>query len=241
MSKRARPPVDERAAPADAKARALLQVWLSPAFPVGAFAYSHGLEKAVELGWVRGRETLEHWLADLLALGTLPNDLVLLAASWRAGRTSNLTELRDIADLGAALQPSAERHLEATQQGRSFVDQIDAAWPVGSLRASEAFAGTTPTLSVAVGYAAAAHAIPLADTLAAYAVAWVGNLTSAAIRLSIVGQTDAQRVTAALFPRLLAAAHRAESATLAELGAATFRADIASMLHETQHVRLFRS
>ena len=108
---------------------AQLLVWLSPAFPVGAFAYSHGLEKAVEKGLIKDRPTLGAWLEDLIDHGSLRNDLILLAAAWRAATRQNAAELSEIAELAAAFQPSAERRLETITQGGSFLLQIDAAWP----------------------------------------------------------------------------------------------------------------
>lgn len=110
------------------RGRALLQVWLSPSFPVGAFAYSHGLEKAVELGWIKDRGTLEAWLHDVMIHGSLRNDLIVLAEAHRLAARADRDGLRRLADLASALQPSAERHLEATQQGQSFLLQIDASW-----------------------------------------------------------------------------------------------------------------
>jgi urease accessory protein len=240
MSQRTRKPSDSDASAAR-RHRALLQVWLSPSFPVGAFAYSHGLERAVEAGWITGRTSLESWLADLVAHGSLPNDLIFIACAWRAVRAGDPGSLRAIAALSCALQPSAERHLEATQQGGSFIHQIDASWPAPSQRVADAFAGEAPTLPVALGFAAGAHDVPLGETLAAYAIAFVSNLTSAAIRLSVVGQTGAQGIIAALMPRLLDAAARAETRSLDDLGSAAWRNDIASMQHETQATRLFRS
>jgi urease accessory protein len=224
-----------------ATTRALLQVWLSPSFPVGAFAYSHGLEKAVENRWINNRETLQAWLSDLITLGSLHNDLILLAASWRATKATPTHFLAGLADLAAALQPSAERHLEATQQGASFIAQIETTWPAGTRTWADAAQSRTPTYAIAVGFAAAVHDIPLAGTLEAYAIAFIGNLTSAAIRLSVIGQTDAQRITASLIQQLLTAAANAERSTLDNLGGATWRADLASLQHETQHTRLFRS
>jgi urease accessory protein len=220
--------------------RALLQIWLSPAFPVGGFAYSHGLEKAVELGWIADRATLEAWLADLVDAGSLHNDLVLLAATWRATRAANVAELDDVASLAMALQPSSER-LEASQQGRSFMQQMEAAWPVATA-ASIALPRELPmAYAIAVGHAAALHGIALDATLSAFAIAFTGTLTSAAIRLGVLGQTDGQRVLAKLLPRLQDAATGAAQSTLADLGGAAWRSDIASMLHETQTTRLFRS
>ncbi|MGE8940281.1 urease accessory protein UreF [Leptospira interrogans] len=224
-----------------AQSQALLQVWFSPAFPVGAFAYSHGLEAAVDHGWIKNRNTLEFWLAELVAHGALQNDLILLAAAWRSADASDATQVRDIAELGTALQPSAERHLEATQQGRSFVDAVAAAWPPEVPSLLRDLGQHDITYPVSVGTAAALHEIPLPDVLRAYAVGFLSNLTSAAIRLSIVGQTDAQLILAALMPDLIASAERAETASLDDIGSATLRSDLASMLHETQYSRLFRS
>jgi len=220
---------------------AQLLVWLSPAFPVGAFAYSHGLEKAVEKGLITDRETLGAWLEDLIALGSLHNDLILLAATWRAASRQSAAELAEVAELAAALQPSAERRLETITQGGSFLLQIDAAWPcagIGLLRAAHAGDVAYP---VAVGVAAAGHMLPLAPTLLGFGMAFAGNLLSASIRLSVIGQTDGQRLTAALLPHLQEAATRAAVSTLDDIGSATFAADLASMQHETQYTRLFRS
>jgi urease accessory protein len=219
--------------------RAILQVWLSPSFPVGAYAYSHGLEQAVEFGWIRDRDSLEAWLDDLCTCGSLRNDLILLAAAYSA---LDNTALGAIAELSAALQPTAERLLEATQQGASFLQQHDASWPSprGAALAVR-FDTTKPTLAVALGAAAYAHELQVDDTLAAYAIAFVSGLVSAAIRLGVVGQTDGQRIMAALLPVLAAEAAAARTKTLDDLGSAAFRSDVASMLHETQHTRLFRS
>lgn len=225
-----------------ARSQALLQIWLSPAFPVGAFAYSHGLEAAADRAWVADRTSLEPWLADLVSAGALRNDLILLAAAWRAASSFDHARLQEIADLGAALQPSAERFLEATQQGRSFLQQIAAAWPVPDLDALMARRECEDIIhSVAVGMAASLHRIPLADTLRAYAIAFAGNMTSAAIRLSIIGPTESQQIMAALMPLLLAQATAAEAASLDDLGSAAMLSDLASLLHETQNTRLFRS
>ena len=222
--------------------RALLHLWLSPAFPVGAFAYSHGLEQAAERGWVRDRSTLAAWLDDIVTHGALGNDLVLLAAAWRVTIDGNAAALRDVAELSVALQPSAERHLETTQQGRSFVAAMASAWPNPAVAALEELVGEIDVgYPVAVGSATAGHGVGLSDTLTAYALAFVSNLASAAIRLSVVGQIDGQRVMAGLMPALECAVQRAAASSLDDLGSATVRSDISSLAHETQYSRLFRS
>ena len=104
-------------------------VWLSPAFPVGGFAYSHGLERLVEGGSVKNAHELSCWIADLATMGSLRNDVILLAAAWQAGRRSDWPALTAVANLGAALQPSAERQLESLNQGAAFSATIARSWP----------------------------------------------------------------------------------------------------------------
>ncbi len=220
---------------------ALLQIWLSPAFPVGAFAYSHGLEWAVHRGWIRDRATLEAWLGDLLTLGSLRNDLVLLAGAWERTRARAFDQLASINELALAFQPSAERLLETRQQGTSFLQTIAAAWPFDGLAELIRILGSDTAYPVAVGIAAAGHAVGHKEVLVSYATAFLTNLVSAAIRLSVIGQTDGQRVIASLWPAIQQAADTALTASTDDLGGAAFRSDIASLAHETQYTRLFRS
>jgi urease accessory protein len=218
-----------------------LPAWLSPAFPVGAFAYSHGLEWAVETGDIRDRDTCGAWIYDLLQHGAGRNDAILLAVAYRAVQAGDDDALRGAAELAAALQPTGERRLEATAQGNAFIATIMAAWPnAGADRLKRVWDGDV-AYPVAVGACAAGAEIPLAATLEAFLLAFVGNLTSAAIRLSALGQTDGQRILAALLPDVLRSAATAADATLDDLGGAVLRADIGSFLHETQYTRLFRS
>lgn len=216
-----------------------LFLWLSPAFPVGGFAFSHGLEKLVEDGSVSDRASLAAWLTDLALSGSLRNDLLLLAEAWRAVGAQDTPRLHTVAALAAALQPGAERQLETLTQGRGFGAACTAAWDVPSV----ALLAQNNRLAypVAVGAAAADLKIPVEPTLDAYALGFCSNLMSAAIRLSVIGQFDGQRVLAELLPVVQAAALDAASGSLDDLGGACFASDLASLAHETQHVRLFRS
>ena len=219
-----------------------LFLWLSPAFPVGAYAYSQGLERAAEAGLVKGHEDLAGWIGDLFVAGAARTDLILLSNVRRTGSDSaSMLRLTEINALALALQPSSERYLEATQQGGSFYDTVSASWPHTHMaQCRDAIPGPI-AYPVAVGVAAAAHAIPLAATLSVFGLAAASNLTSAAIRLSIIGQTGAQRVLASLAPVIDKAATSAESSTLDDIATSTFSADLASLEHETQYTRLFRS
>ncbi len=218
-----------------------LLVWLSPAFPVGAFAYSHGLEWAVEQVDLLDAASVQAWIDDLLSLGSGRNDAILLAEAYRAAADGDRPRLAAVAELGVALQPSRERHLEATAQGNAFLTAARASWPAEALDfLAEAHDGDV-VYPVAIGVAAAGHGVALRPTLEAFLLAFVAALVSAAVRLGPIGQTDGQRVTAALLPRIRETAAYAETSTLDDLGGAAFRSDIASLRHETQYTRLFRS
>jgi urease accessory protein len=227
----------------ESRSRALLQTWFSPSFPVGGFAYSQGLESAAEAGLVSGETALLGWISDLFRFGSISNDLILAACAWRAVIARNWPELSAVADFAIALQPSAERHLEAVTQGRSFLDAICAAWPCPALiEALDHRGDQTPfAYSAAAGLVSAAHGLPLAPTLEALALAFASNQVSAGIRLGAIGQTAGQRIIAALLPVISEGALRATIATLDDIASASFSADLFTLEHETQYTRLFRT
>lgn len=218
-----------------------LTSWLSPAYPVGAFSYSSGIEWAVENGDVTNAETLGAWLAALLEHGSGFCDGVLFAHAHRAIASLDDKALKNIAELGAALAPSRERHLETTTQGRAFVEITCKAWPCTALDRFVGLWTGAIAYPVAVGVACAGHDIPLAPSLHLFLQAVTANWVSAGARLIPLGQTDSQRVMGVLEPVIAATAQRTLSASLDDISSATFRADISSLRHETQYTRLFRS
>jgi urease accessory protein len=239
----AMPPVSERDGMDETEAAALyrLMTWLSPAFPVGAFSYSSGIEWAVEAGDILDAASLRDWLASMLAEGSGFCDGVFLAHAHRAASSADVRALREMAELAAALVPSRERHLETSAQGRAFIDIARAAWDCDGLAPMIAACEGPIVYPVAVGVVSSAHGIPLPPTMHAFLHALVSNWISAGARLVPLGQTDSQRVLVLLEPVVAATAKRALAAALDDLGSATFRADLASLRHETQYTRLFRS
>jgi urease accessory protein len=208
-----------------------LLAWLSPAFPTGGFAYSHGLEWAVEAGDVRDADSLLDWLTDVLAHGSGRTDTILLRHAHRAATDS--VALSDIVALATACAPARERRDEASNQGRAFLLAV-APWTSTALPDGA-------TYSVAVGAAAGERNIPEDETAVAYLQAFATNLISAAVRLVPLGQTAGLRVLAALEPVILATADETKDAALDDVGGCAFRSDLAAMRHETQYTRLFRS
>ena len=218
-----------------------LMTWLSPSFPVGAFSYSSGIEWAVEAGDITNAASLRDWLAAMLTDGSGFCDAVFLAQAHRAATARVDSELREIAELAAAFVPSRERQLETTTQGRAFIEIARSAWACAGLDGMVAACDGAIVYPIAVGIVSAAHAVPLAPAMHAFLHAVVSNWISAGARLVPLGQTDSQRILASLETDVAATAKRALEASLDDLGSATFRADLASLRHETQYTRLFRS
>jgi urease accessory protein len=217
-----------------------LMAWLSPAFPVGAFSYSSGIEWAVESGDVTDAGTLQRWLTTMLAQGGGYCDAVLLAHAHRAVQRADDNALRAIAELAAAFAPTGERHLETTAQGNAFIEAARA-WPCAALDRLKAIWDGPVAYPVAVAVTAAGHGIALEPALAAYLQAVAANWVSSGVRLIPLGQTQGLHVLAALEPVVTATAHRALAAALDDIGSSAFRADLASARHETQYTPLFRS
>jgi urease accessory protein len=215
-----------------------LLTFLSPAFPVGAFSYSHGLEYAIDRGTVRSPKALQAWLIDLLQVGGAWTDAVLFAEAYRAAAAHDLPRLAAVAENATALSPSSERYLESTGQGRAFLDAISASW---SCRSADALLKADSPYSVAVAAVAADHKIPVETALPAYLNAFVANLVSVGVRLIPIGQNAGLKILSALHPVIAATAGRGISSTLDDLGSSAILSDIASMRHEEQYSRVFRT
>jgi len=200
----------------------------SPSFPTGGFAYSHGLEWAVEAGDVHTEATLLAWLGIYLRNGAGWTDAILARHAHRAANEEQT--LTDLAGLAAAMATSRERLLETVAQGEAFA-------------AAAATWGAAPSAAypVAFGAFAARQGVPENEACAAFLAAATGNLVSAGMRLIPLGQTAGLRVLRALEPTLAEINRATAAATLDDLGTACFAADIAAMRHETQHTRIFRS
>lgn len=211
-----------------------LMAWLSPAFPVGGFAYSHGLEWAVETHDITDPATTQDWVAALLAHGSGRNDAILLAHAHRGEDDDALVEL------ALALSAGRERLLETTAQGRAFA-AASRAWNLPRLTHLAATHGPALPYPIALGAACGEAGIALEDALLAYLHAFAAQLISAAVRLVPLGQAQGLAMLAALEPTITEVAREAATATLDEIGGVCFRADLASLAHETQYTRLFRA
>ena len=200
-----------------------LTQWMSPAYPVGSFAWSHGLENAVARGQVRDAASLQDWLAVVLEQGSGRSDAILLCAAHRG---------EDVAELAAALAPSRERLMETMQQGAAFAAITRAVWGLDLRDAA---------YPVVVGRAAGMMGLPVVATAQVYLFSFASALTHAAQRLMPLGQTKGQQVLAALASLCQALGEVATSLGVDDIGASAIAIDIASMRHEVQEPRIFRS
>lgn len=201
--------------------------WLSPSFPIGAFAYSHGMEWAISSGLIHDAASVRHWLEDLLQHGSLRSDAILLALAARGEASAKVNELV------LSLAPSAERRIEALDQGAAFTRVMRDVWGHPNDDASAFVA--------ALGVAIRQEGLDFELAVKAYLHAFVANLCSVAQRLVPIGQTDSQKIQRALFPLILETTQTAMSATEADLYTASFLSDIASMKHSTQSPRIFKT
>ncbi len=218
----------------DTQALLRLVAWLSPAFPVGAFSYSNGLEQAVHDGHVSDAGSLRSWLETMLCHGSGWNDAVLLGEAYRAFEEP--ARLHCVIELAVAMATSRERHMETMLQGDAFLAAARH-WPHPVMERL----GDGVAYPVAVGAIAGAHATGLEPAIAAYLHASISNAVSVAIRCGVTGQRDGVGVIASLEPTIAAIAEKACAASLDDLGSAAITADISSLRHETLHSRLFRS
>ncbi|MEP4197797.1 MAG: urease accessory protein UreF [Aliishimia sp.] len=207
----------------------ILAQWMSPAFPVGAFAFSHGLEAVIEAGEVDTANALQEWLTALLQNGSAANDAVFVSHGYRA-QTAN--DLKDLTDLCIGFCSSAGRVLETREQGASFAR---------TLRKIDDHNLPDLPYPIAVGHAAALYGLPLPATLRFFLHGFVANLISAAVRRVPLGQTEGQRVLSALHPVIETTAESIQSKSLDDLTNTCFAADIAAMQHETLYSKTFRT
>jgi urease accessory protein len=221
-----------------------LQSWLSPAFPAGSYSYSHGLEWAVEAGHIHDRQSLVDWLEADLFYGSGRNEAIFFNEAWRSCMDDERAKLFETAELAAAFRGTSEFALESSQQASACRATLCQAWPdrpLDSLSQLLSDRHVPLVLAVVLGVRSAGEGIPVSLALPAFLQSYIANLVTAGVRLIPLGQTDGQLAIAALEEAVLAVSAQARKATVDDLGSSALMVDLASMAHETQYTRLFRS
>jgi urease accessory protein len=221
-----------------------MQSWISPAFPTGAYSYSHGLEWAVEAGYIHDRKSLVDWLEADLCYGSGRNEAIFFSEASRWAIEDDLPRLFEVSELAAASRATSEFALESSQQAAACLATLRQVWPDRILDwLSEMLwqHHVQPALAVVLGVRSARQGIPATLALPSFLQSYIANLVTAGVRLIPLGQTDGQLAIAELEKAVLSASTQVKDATIADLGSAAFMVDLASMAHETQYTRLFRS
>ena len=211
--------------PTDSKLITVMQ-WLSPAFPIGGFAYSHGLEWAINKGYVSNREELQKWVSDLLEYGSLKNDAILIKLVLKG------SDPKEINEIAIALCPANERLSETQLQGGAFCKIMREVW---SLEIDDL------TLPIALALAAKNESIDQNLVVPAYLHSFCSNLISVAIRLIPIGQTDGQKTLRELSPLISDSVRAVAKSDKDDLGSACFLSDVSAMQHEYLQPRVFKT
>jgi urease accessory protein len=217
-----------------------LQSWLSPTFPNGAYSYSHGLEWAVEAGYIHDCSSLVDWLEADLCYGSGRNEAVFFSEAYRCTVNDDRVELMQVAEVAAASRGTSEFALESLQQATACLNTLRQIWPdqiLDFLREIK----FQPVLAVVLGARAARERISASVALPAFLHSYVANLVIAGVKLIPLGQTGGQLAIAKLEHAVLSVSTQGTCGTLDDLGSAGFMVELASIAHETQYTRLFRS
>ena len=218
-----------------------LQTWFSPSFPIGSYTYSHGLENAHETGLITDVAQAIDWIESIISSGDAFADVVFISHAYRAVNERSSVHLKPLAEFATAFCATKEFRLESESQGAAFIEVIqNIERNAGLEMLLETWPGPYP-YSVALGCAAGSLDIGENATVNAFLHAYVSNLSSALVRIVPFGQTDGQRIIAALASSVVVSATKAQSTILEELTTATIMVDLTSMNHESQYTRLFRS
>lgn len=221
-----------------------LQSWLSPAFPAGSYSYSHGIEWAVEARYIFNRQSLVDWLRSDLFHGPGRNEAIFFQEAWRSTTNNDHKRLLEIAELAAGFRGTSEFLLESSQPAQACLTVFAKVWPhrnLETLAKDLRDRQIQPALAVVLGVRFASEGIPLGLALPAFLQSYIANLVIAGVRLIPLGQTDGQLAIAEIEDAVQAASVRGVTNTIDDLGSAAFMVELASMAHETQYTRLFRS
>jgi urease accessory protein len=199
--------------------------WLSPAFPTGGYAYSHGLEAVIFEG-ERTAAGIARWIEGILRFGSGQADAVMLACVLRGADPETIDAI------ARAMAGTKERLSETVEQGTAFARTVHALTRRNL---------PPRALPVAVGEAACALDLPAEEVVAVYLHAFVANLVACATRFAPLGQTDGQAMLAALHPVIAEVAEWAATAEVEEIGTSALGAELAAMRHEEMDVRIFKT
>lgn len=222
------------------RAWALLRL-ASPQLPIGGYSYSQALEMAVETAVVTDPTSAARWIGDQLLLNLARFEAPLLLAHCEAAADEDWAQLLQLSEEHRASRETRELHLESRQMGYSLQQLLNGLPELDRL--ARRFLEQTPEPHLALGWALAARAWQISpqDALAAWLWSWLENQLAVLMKTLPLGQQAAQRLTSELLPLLQQAQQHATALDIRHVGSAAFGLSLASMAHERQYSRLFRS
>ena len=210
----------------------------SSALPIGAFAYSQGLEYALDKGWCDDRDSIQQWIGDNLLYGFARLDLPVYCRLYAAWQEHDINAIQHWNYSLLAFRESKELYDEDIQVGSAF-----AQWHRGqdTTRGQFIKCCSKPTVAAMHSLAACLGGIALSEALLGFCWAWLENQVACASKALPLGQTDAQQILRHLLPQLENVCGHAIDIPDGEIGSSTFNTAMASSFHEHQYSRLFRS
>tara|TARA_B100001248_G_scaffold129623_1_gene97190 strand:- start:147 stop:860 length:714 start_codon:yes stop_codon:yes gene_type:complete len=215
--------------------------WFSPSYPIGSYAYSHGLEYAVEEGLVKDPQTLLGWIRDLLFFGTGYNDSIIINSIYDSVANDNCVEFDYISQIANAIKPTKEIALESYQQGVSFKNILMDVYSNSNLTFYLNRLDDCITYPSVVGVAGGIFEVEKKLLLHSYLHAFTSNILSAALRIMPIGQTEIQKIIFQMKGNVEEMTNKSLGLSLSDLGSSVFISDWASSKHQNQYTRLFRS
>ncbi|MGI0489193.1 urease accessory protein UreF [Pantanalinema rosaneae CENA516] len=222
----------------DSALLALLQL-ASPALPIGAYSYSEGLETLVEQGTIVDAASLNHWLTQELRYGAVRLEVAIMGRAYRATQQQNWAELAAWNAWLSAARETEELRQQSWQMGRSLLRLFQDLCPEAIV--PEVCQSDSCNSAIGMGLIAAYWQIDLQSAILGYLHSWASNLISAGIKLIPLGQTTGQQILVQLHPQIQATAQTSLTLTDDDLTSCGWGLALASMTHETQYSRLFRS
>jgi urease accessory protein len=218
----------------------LLQL-ASPALPIGAYSYSEGIEALVHSGQIASAEVFGQWVEAELQRGAIRLEAAVMGRAFQAWQQNEGAALEHWNNWLSAVRDGEELRLQSWQMGRSLLRLVGDLEPTGLDPLPEALRTGSCNFAIAFGITAALWQLSLPETTLVFLHSWAANLISAGVRLVPLGQTEGQRLLRRLADPLQQSAAGIQGLTDDQLFACSWGLSLASMAHETQYSRLFRS
>lgn len=218
----------------------LLQL-ASPALPVGAYSYSDGLENLVETDVINNQKSLSMWLEQELQCGAIRLEAAIMLRAYDCTNSNNCEGLSYWNYWLTAIKETTELREQSWQMGGSLIGLLRDLQPQQKMQNLVSAVGKPCNYAIAFGIGAAYWQIDLKAAVLGYLHSWASNLIGAGVKLIPLGQTTGQKLLLQLDTRIALTTQEILTLEDEDLSSCGWGLSLASMAHETQYTRLFRS